>query len=208
MSRAELLAWIEQLQARHARSKSQKRQTAEALSDSEERLRAIWNTAVEGIITIDDRGLIEAINPAAEKIFGYAAAELIGQNISVLMPQPHRAAHDGYLANYLHTRPGADHWHWPRGAGPAQGRLRLPHGTFRQRGQASRPHQVHRLHPRHHRPQGIGKGPAALRRAGRILGRRHHRARRSTATSPVGTAARKTFLATAGTKWWANTSPS
>ena len=104
MSRAELITWIDQLKSRHARlTKTQRRQSAAALFDSAERLRAILNTAVEGIITIDQRGLIESVNPAAERIFGYRGSELIGKNVSLLMPMPHRAAHDGYLANYLRT---------------------------------------------------------------------------------------------------------
>ncbi|HWX19496.1 MAG TPA: PAS domain S-box protein [Candidatus Binatia bacterium] len=74
-----------------------------AWHDSEERLRAILQTAVEAIITIDERGLIENMNPAAEKAFGFKAAEVIGQNVSRLMPSPFREEHDGYLANYLRT---------------------------------------------------------------------------------------------------------
>ena len=104
MSRAELLAWIEKFKSRQAtRTRAQQQRAAAALRDSEERLRAILETAVEGIITIDERGSIESFNQAAEKIFGYRAREVIGKNVSVLMPSPHREAHDSYLANYRRT---------------------------------------------------------------------------------------------------------
>lgn len=67
------------------------------------KLRGILESAVTAIITIDDRGLIESINPATERLFGYDAAELLGQNVKVLMPEPYKAEHDGYIANYLGT---------------------------------------------------------------------------------------------------------
>ena len=59
-----------------------------ALRDSEERLRGILHTAVEGIITIDVRGIMESVNPAARKLFGYTQEEMVGCNVSMLMPQP------------------------------------------------------------------------------------------------------------------------
>jgi len=80
------------------------RKQAEAvLRDSEARTHAILQTAVDGIITIDERGLIDSFNPAAERLFGYTADEVIGQNISILMPSPYREEHDGYIARYLQT---------------------------------------------------------------------------------------------------------
>jgi PAS domain S-box-containing protein len=67
------------------------------------KLRGILESAVIAIITIDDRGLIESVNPATERLFGYGAAELVGQNVNVLMPDPYRAEHDGYIRSYLKT---------------------------------------------------------------------------------------------------------
>src|SRR6266511_5201462 len=74
-----------------------------ALKEKEQRLRAILEAAVEGIITIDERGIVDSINPAACRIFGYAPEEVVGQNVSMLMPSPDREKHDGYIANYLRT---------------------------------------------------------------------------------------------------------
>lgn len=66
-------------------------------------LYAIINTAIDGIITIDDHGIVESINPAALKLFGYGEQEVIGNNVSMLMPEPDRSAHDGYLRRYQAT---------------------------------------------------------------------------------------------------------
>ncbi|HLN32235.1 MAG TPA: PAS domain S-box protein [Gemmataceae bacterium] len=74
-----------------------------ALATSEARMHAFLEAAVDGIISIDERGVMQTINPAAERLFGYAAEEVIGQNIKVLMPSPYREDHDGFLARYLAT---------------------------------------------------------------------------------------------------------
>lgn len=66
-------------------------------------LTAIIETAIDGIITIDQRGTIESLNPAALKLFGYAMEEVLNKNISMLMPEPDKTAHDGYLENYKKT---------------------------------------------------------------------------------------------------------
>ncbi|MGJ1234910.1 MULTISPECIES: PAS domain-containing sensor histidine kinase [Sphingobacterium] len=66
-------------------------------------LSAIIDHAIDGIITIDNRGNVESINPAALELFGYQAEEVIGHNISMLMPEPDRGNHDGYLHNYQTT---------------------------------------------------------------------------------------------------------
>jgi two-component system sensor histidine kinase ChiS len=80
-----------------------RKQAENALRESQARIQAILDTAVDAIITIDERGIVENANPAVERMFGYAPAELIGRNISMLMPSPHREQHDEYIARYLRT---------------------------------------------------------------------------------------------------------
>jgi len=71
--------------------------------EREKRLSAILDNAGEGIISINTDGTIKSFNKAAENIFGYTAAETLGNNVSMLMPLPHREMHDTYINNYLNT---------------------------------------------------------------------------------------------------------
>ena len=72
-------------------------------SDERARFRAIFETAVDGILTIDDHGIIESANRTCLRMFGYSPEELVGRNVSLLMPEPYRGLHDAYLSNYLQT---------------------------------------------------------------------------------------------------------
>ncbi len=75
-----------------------------ALAHSEARTRSILSNMLDGVIQIDTRGTILVANEAVPRMFGYAdVADLIGQNVNVLMPEPIRSEHDGYLARYLRT---------------------------------------------------------------------------------------------------------
>lgn len=67
-------------------------------------LELIVQTAPDAIITADAHGVILSFSPAAERIFGYGEAEVVGRNVSLLMPDPYRASHDGYMERYLDTR--------------------------------------------------------------------------------------------------------
>ena len=79
---------------------TERKKNNQAILDNQARLHAIVDTAVDGIITISENGLIETSNRAAEELFGFSQTELKGQNVKILMPYSYAREHDGYLANY------------------------------------------------------------------------------------------------------------
>jgi PAS domain S-box-containing protein len=98
----EFLRWAQSL-ANYVASMIERRQAEEGLRESESRTRAIVTTAVDAIITTDDRGIVQAFNPAAERMFDYAKEEVLGNNVSMLMPEPYSSQHDGYIKRYRST---------------------------------------------------------------------------------------------------------
>ena len=73
------------------------------IQESRTNLQGILENLVEGVATIDERGIIQSFNPAAEKIFGYRESEIIGRPVNLLMPEPYKREHDDYLRRYFQT---------------------------------------------------------------------------------------------------------
>lgn len=84
----------------HIIDQSERGEIKQSLLERENLLYAVIENAVDGIISIDTRGIVTAMNPAAARLFGYAKEEVSGKNVSMLMPEPHRSDHDKYLDNY------------------------------------------------------------------------------------------------------------
>ncbi len=79
------------------------RKSARSLEDREKRLKALIETAVDGVIIIDAMGIVQEFNPACEQLFGYTADDVIGNNVRMLMPAPYQEEHDQYLFRYRNT---------------------------------------------------------------------------------------------------------
>jgi two-component system sensor kinase FixL len=77
--------------------------TTQDILAREAHLQSILDTVPDAMVVIDERGHMQSFSAAAEALFGYTAAEVLGRNVSMLMPQPYRGSHDGYLHRYLTT---------------------------------------------------------------------------------------------------------
>jgi two-component system sensor kinase FixL len=86
-----------------ARLRMRGERAADVLSEREAHLRSIYDTAPDALIVIDEDGVIQSFSAAAERMFGWTAAEVLGRNVNVLMPSPFRTEHQGYLHRYLKT---------------------------------------------------------------------------------------------------------
>ena len=141
------IAWLNHRlrQAEHAH-----RSEADLAISRAERLAAVINTTVDGIIVINARGIVEEFNRGAERLFGYPASEVIGRNVSMLMPSPEHEEHDGYLERYLTTGRSEDHRHRPRGHRPAARRQHVSAASVGRRDAHRRRAQVHRHAARSH----------------------------------------------------------
>ncbi|WP_404380815.1 PAS domain S-box protein [Caenispirillum salinarum] len=85
---------------------SERMRSAEALREREARLQGVLDTVADGIVTADERGIIQTFNPAAERLFGRRKDEVLGRNLSILMPSRFAAYHDGHMRNYHAGRQG------------------------------------------------------------------------------------------------------
>lgn len=98
-----MAGYLNTLQRRRVVIELEVQQRTDELNNSRERIRAVIDTVVDGIVTIDALGIVQSFNPAAEKIFGYPADEVIDRNVNMLMPAPYTKEHDGYLNHYIST---------------------------------------------------------------------------------------------------------
>ncbi len=96
----------QELESRVAARTADLEQANTALRSKEEETRSVVDHMVDCIVTIDDKSIIRSVNPVIEKLFGYTREEVIGQSVSMLMPEPHLSGHDGYIDRYYRTGRG------------------------------------------------------------------------------------------------------
>jgi PAS domain S-box-containing protein len=102
---APVMRRIDESTEQRVEAETQERVIAQELTrESLSRTKALLDTAVDSIITIDERGIIESVNRGAREMFGYDESELVGRNVSMLMPEPYHSQHDHYLEAYAETQ--------------------------------------------------------------------------------------------------------
>ncbi|MCH8311493.1 MAG: PAS domain S-box protein, partial [Nitrospinae bacterium] len=92
------------IRSKQLREQLAKEQLGETLKENQRLTDAVIDNAVDAIISIDEKGIIDQFNISAEKMFGYRQTEVRGKNVKILMPEPYQSEHDGYLAQYMATR--------------------------------------------------------------------------------------------------------
>lgn len=85
------------------RDLSEREKSLKLIAEQKAHLQAVLDTVIDGIISINEQGIVQSVNPATQKIFGYAAEEIVGRNVKILMPDHYACSHDGYLENYRKT---------------------------------------------------------------------------------------------------------
>ena len=136
----------------------EQKRAEEALRDSEAKLQATVNTSFGAIITIDVEGNVLSFNPSAERVFGYAAAEVLGRNVSMLMPLPHSQEHGNYMARYVRTGERQRYRHRSRDYCPKKGRHDFSGGDRCERDPCWGQGDLRRHPPRHHREESGREG--------------------------------------------------
>ncbi|TVT50248.1 MAG: diguanylate cyclase [Denitromonas halophila] len=101
--RVEVARQIGEATARLTREVEERRRIEAILRQSDARMSGVFQAVVDGIVIIDESGVIDSANPAVTGIFGWTPLELVGRNVSMLMPEPFQSAHDGYLDTYRRT---------------------------------------------------------------------------------------------------------
>ncbi|HQU88141.1 MAG TPA: diguanylate cyclase [Denitromonas sp.] len=101
--RVEVARQIDEATARLTREIEERRRVEATLRQSDARMSGVFQAVVDGIVIIDELGTIDSVNPAITGIFGWAPEDLVGRNVSMLMPEPFQSEHDGYLEAYRRT---------------------------------------------------------------------------------------------------------
>ncbi len=94
---------IAALERRLAEAQATIRVLHDQLAETEGRLAATVDTAADAILVIDEGGIVRSANPAVERVLGYRPDEIVGKSVNMLMPEPHRSTHDGYIQAYVRT---------------------------------------------------------------------------------------------------------